>query len=92
VTADGRRRPEPRVLRDRRGVGGTVDPFGRMGGSGSDGRPLLTAERPAADADKPWRLHWVMWMFPEQGDTAAREYMPTHSEATERLLLKVFSR
>ncbi len=55
-------------------------------------RPLLTAERPDADAGKPWRLHWVTWMFPERGNAAAKAYMQTNSEATATKLSELFAK
>jgi hypothetical protein len=54
-------------------------------------RPLLLARRPEAEATRPWRLHWVTWIFPERGNAAAREYMRTNSEWTGERLKELFS-
>ena len=53
-------------------------------------RPLLKAQRSAAQAHQPWQLHWVTWMFPERGNAGAEEYMRTHSESTTRRLQQLF--
>lgn len=52
-------------------------------------RPLLQAERSDAEETQVWRLHWVTWVFPERGNSAAREYMRTNSASTTETLLEI---